>query len=202
MLISEPSLTKLGSKMLSIMREVSASIPKTGYNAYQQYAYTTEADVAAACAKAFIKHQVCMFCSVLERSCQSYKTRGNKEAFMISVKLQITFLDVESGEQFTEIFFGDGSDADDKGVYKAITSAQKYALMKTFLITTGNPNCPAEHLSKPIPDKSELLESLKLKAHRGTEALKQEWLSLSFKEQNTVRDQLETLKQIAMEADQ
>jgi hypothetical protein len=33
---------------------------------------------------------------------------------------------------------GEGQDAGDKGPYKAMTGAQKYALMKTFMIPTGD----------------------------------------------------------------
>ena len=51
-------------------------------------------------------------------------------SFLVTVKIQVTFVDADSGERFSSNFYGDGSDHDDKGVYKAITGALKYALMK------------------------------------------------------------------------
>src|SRR4029079_18402967 len=37
----------------------------------------------------------------------------------------------------TRYWPGYGDDAGDKGVYKALTGAEKYLLMKTFLVSTG-----------------------------------------------------------------
>lgn len=131
------SLKNLAMKMIKIMQDVEY-IQKTGFNSFHKYKYATDSDVAAAFSKAMRKHNVFMFSSILERSCDRYMTRGNKETFLITVKLEVTFVDADSGEQFTGTYFGDGSDSDDKGVYKAMTGAQKYALMKTFLVETGD----------------------------------------------------------------
>jgi hypothetical protein len=131
------SMKNLAIKMIRIMGDASY-IQKTGYNSFHRYKYATESDVASAFAKALKDHNVFMFSSILERSCETYKTRGNKDAFLITVKLQVTFVDGDSGESYTGTFYGDGSDSDDKGIYKAITGAQKYALMKTFLVETGD----------------------------------------------------------------
>jgi len=130
-------LKKLAQKMILIGEDVQY-IQKQGHNQFHKYNYVTESDVVNAFSKAMQKQQVFMFSSIIERDCQSYKTRGGKDAFLVTVKLEVTFVDTESGEQFSSIFFGDGSDSDDKAIYKAITGAQKYALMKTFLVATGD----------------------------------------------------------------
>lgn len=137
----EKSLKNLAAKMIAIMNDVGY-VQKTGYNSFYRYKYATESDIAAAYASAMKKHKVFMFTSILSRECTAFQTdkqiKTGDSTFLITVKLQITFVDAESGERFTGIFFGDGSDKGDKGVYKAITGAQKYALLKTFLCETGD----------------------------------------------------------------
>ena len=196
-------LKNLATKMIHIMSDVEY-IQKTGFNQFHEYKYATEADVAAAFAKAMQKHNVFMFSSILERHCQSYQTRGNKESFLITVKLQVTFVDAVSGEIFTGIFFGDGSDPDDKGIYKAITGAQKYALMKTFLAETGDDpeRDDVTPPPKPVIDKSQLITALEAKARQGTEVFRAEWRLLTQEQRDAVRDHTGVFQQLASQADQ
>src|SRR5699024_1473369 len=63
--------------------------------------------------------------------------RGNKE-YIATVKMKFTFIDGETGEEISIHSIGEGQDAGDKAVYKAITGATKYALMKVFMIPTGD----------------------------------------------------------------
>ncbi len=201
---TDAGLKNLATKMIHIMSDVEY-IQKTGFNQFHKYKYATEADVAAAFAKAMQQHNVFMFSSVVERHCQSYQTRGNKESFLITVKLQVTFVDADSGESFTGIFFGDGSDPDDKGIYKAITGAQKYALMKTFLAETGD-DPERDEASPPQQktniDKSKLITSLESKARQGTEVFRAEWRTLTAEQRDVVRDKTGVFQQLASQADQ
>ena len=130
-------LKNLAAKMILVMNEVGY-VQKDGRNDFQRYNYATESALAAKFSSALAKHGVFMFTSILERRCEPYQTRGGKGAFLTTVKLEVTFVDSESGESFVAHGYGDGSDSDDKGVYKAITGAQKYVLMKTFLVATGD----------------------------------------------------------------
>ncbi len=202
-MVTDLSLKNLANKMIQIMSDVEY-IQKTGFNQFHKYKYATEADVAAAFAKAMQQHHVFMFSSILERDCKSYQTRGNKESFLVTVKLQVTFVDADSGESYTGIFFGDGSDPDDKGVYKAITGAQKYALMKTFLVETGDDpeRDDAAPPPKPAIDKSQLITTLEAKARQGTEAFRAEWRMLSQEQRDAVRDHTGVFQQLASQADQ
>ena len=52
--------------------------------------------------------------------------------------VEFTFIDAETGETESFTVVGEGQDSGDKAVYKALTGATKYALMKTFLIPTGD----------------------------------------------------------------
>ena len=152
-------MKNLAAKMIKIMEDVSY-IQKKGFNAFQKYKYATESDVSTAFAESFKKNNVCMLTSVVERNCDTYKTAQGKDSFIVSVKMEVTFIDADSGESFTGTFFGDGTDSGDKGVYKAITGAQKYALMKTFMVSTGDdPECDHKEANYK-PEKDEKLMSV------------------------------------------
>jgi len=153
------SIKKLAEKMLTIMKAVRY-IPKKGKNSFHNYKYAKEEDVVLAFSNALIEHKVYMFSSIVDRTQTTFQTKKGEHQFLISVKLEITFVDIESGESFTATFYGDGADGSDKGIYKALTGAQKYALMKTFLVATGDdPECDKErsYSSENISNTSSLV---------------------------------------------
>ncbi len=212
-------LKKLAQKMILIAHDVQY-IKKQGRNQFHKYNYVTESDVVSALSCAMQKHKVFMFSSIIERACQNYKTRGGKDAFLVTVKLEITFVDIESGEQFSSVFFGDGSDSDDKAIYKAITGAQKYALMKTFLVATGDDpeqdrtpetmkeqqttssntsNQSSPEISKA--DREELFEFMRGKARQGTDVFRRAWGALSMAQRTVVRERTGVYENLAKQAD-
>lgn len=132
-----PSLVNLSKKMLKIMAEVGY-VQKEGFNDFQKYRYAKESDIAAKVRESLIKHNVFAFSSVSKIGALEYTTKKGDTQFLVSVIVSVTFVDADSGESYTAQFPGDGADTGDKGIYKAITGAEKYALMKTFLIETGD----------------------------------------------------------------
>lgn len=54
------------------------------------------------------------------------------------VKVEFTLTDVETGYSETSVFYGEGFDKGDKGLYKAYTGALKYYLANTFMVATGD----------------------------------------------------------------
>jgi hypothetical protein len=127
----------LVSKLAEVMKQVKY-IQKTGYNSFHKYKYATESDVTEAVREQLAKLNVIMIPSV--KSCVNRPhttSRGNVE-YIVTVEIEFTFYDGDSGDKIVLTSFGEGQDAGDKGVYKAITGAQKYALMKAFMIPTGD----------------------------------------------------------------
>jgi hypothetical protein len=61
-----------------------------------------------------------------------------RSGYISSVKMLWTVDDVETGEQRTWLFPGDGYDATDKGLYKAMTGCRKYAIINIFNLPIGN----------------------------------------------------------------
>jgi hypothetical protein len=132
-----PGLKNLSKKMLQIMSEVGY-VQKEGLNTFQSYKYAKESDVAAKVRESLIKHGVFLYTSVTKTGVSEYLNAKGATQFMVSVLVTGTFVDADSGESYTVTYPGDGADTGDKGIYKAITGANKYLLMKTFLIETGD----------------------------------------------------------------
>lgn len=119
----------LVQKLVNIMGKVDR-IPKRGRNDYHKYDYVTEADIAEHVRKFMVEEGVLMFMDVLEAT----QVRDD----IVRLRVRYTFVDADSSDQLTFIMYSDGQDKNDKGVYKAMTGGEKYALMKTLLIPTGD----------------------------------------------------------------
>jgi hypothetical protein len=132
-----------------VMRDVGY-VQKAGHNDFQNYKYATEADAIAALRPAMIKHGLCMIPSVESVEQDEW---GNTNVLM-----HYRILD-EEGNFLSFRAAGSGNDKNskgvgDKGIYKALTGASKYALLKTFMMETGDdPEVPnqQEKESKPEP---------------------------------------------------
>ena len=132
--MEEKTLVK---KLAKVMQEVKY-IQKTGYNTFHKYKYATEADVNEKVREELAKQNIIMLPSVLGHEMRTHTNRNGATEYITCVDMQFTFIDGDSGESFTINMSGEGQDAGDKGIYKAIAGAQKYALMKAFMIPTGD----------------------------------------------------------------
>lgn len=79
-----------------------------------------------------------MIPNMKEHSVRTHITAKEKTEYIATVLIEFTFMDGDTGETLVFCMAGEGQDAGDKAYYKAITGAQKYALMKAFMIPTGN----------------------------------------------------------------
>jgi hypothetical protein len=126
-------------------------IEKTGYNEFHRYKYAQEADLVQALRGELAKRQIFIFPSVRkgERSQIEVETMkwddkakakvpNIRKTQLTEIEVDWTFVDGESGEERTITVYGVGEDNVDKGFYKAFTGSEKYMLMKSFLIPTGD----------------------------------------------------------------
>lgn len=120
----------------AVMQEVDY-VQKKGENDFHGYKYATEADVLDRLRPAMVKHGLILIPSVNQVS--AVDTNGNT-----SVTIQYTMAHI-SGAVWPHpiIAAGCGNDKNksgvgDKGLYKALTGANKYLLFKLFQIETGN----------------------------------------------------------------
>jgi len=134
---AESKGNNIGRKMLAIMGEVSY-IQKKGYNQSQKYTYATEADFAAEVRQQLIKHGVAFTPFLESVDTKEVTTKAGTVMQIVTVIMVFTFTDIESGESVSVRMGGQGSDTLDKGIFKAMTGAEKYALKQAFLVPTGD----------------------------------------------------------------
>ena len=138
---SRSGAANIAAKMLAVMNEIGY-VQKDGKNDFHGYKYASEANLISALRPVMIKYGLLLIPSV--KSVQ-HDEHGNTH-----VKMDFTILS-SSGDTLTFTGAGSGNDRNkngvgDKGIYKAITGCVKYALMKTFLLETGDdPEVASDH---------------------------------------------------------
>lgn len=118
----------LHRKLAEVMA-LTERVAKRGRNEFHKYDYATESDIVDAVRLGLAAHRVMLMPSVREVL---------REGTLTTVLMRFTFTDGETGEQESYDWAGTGDDKGDKGLYKAMTGALKYFLLKTFLLPTGD----------------------------------------------------------------
>ena len=125
----------LAAKLVQVLKGVQR-VPKNGRNTFQNYDYTTQADAIEHVRPLLAEAGLALLYDCLEVQ--------DLENARVRVKVQYTLIDSDSGESKATVCYGEARDADrqgqpqDKGLYKAITGANKYWLFQTFMISTGD----------------------------------------------------------------
>lgn len=145
MSIDTTDQSQLFAKLAAVTGQIR-HIPKNGTNAHFGYKFATDADVSAALSKELSERNVQVFVSAGMPSVVDYTKDNGKKTRITDLLATVTFACGDTGATFAVTMPGTGEDATDKGTYKAITGAVKYALLKTFLVATGDdPEHAAEH---------------------------------------------------------
>lgn len=139
-----PAPRGLHQKLLDVMAQISP-VAKLGFNEFDRYAYVMEDTIANALRPLLAQHGVLMIPSCEEMS---------QHELVTTVKMKYTLIDPQTGQREELFFYGQGSDRGDKGVYKAYTGAEKYALTGLFLIgSTDDPESEGSRAKKPTAEK-------------------------------------------------
>lgn len=135
-IVSPPVQTlNLIQKLAAVMAAVE-SVPKNGRNDFHRYDYATEADIGRAVRKTMASLGVMLIPSADRLEWREIETKGGGKERIATLHVNYTVTDGIEERHFTVV--GEGQDRGDKAVYKAMTGAGKYALMKLFLIPTGD----------------------------------------------------------------
>lgn len=132
---TEAAPKSLVTKLAEVMAEVER-VAKRGRNDFHKYDYVTEADIAAAVREHMAKRHLMMVPNVESMTWRDGKNREGSPIATLGVKF--TVYDGDTGETLSFNIFGEGQDSGDKATYKAMTGANKYALLKLFQIPTGD----------------------------------------------------------------
>lgn len=136
--------------LLTKLVEITAvveRIPKNGHNDKQNYDYALESDIKDVVRKEMSERDLVLISSELSRNKSELQGRNGVQQ-LVTLEVQFTIFDAETGESIQFTGFGDGQDFGDKAVYKAKTGALKYALTTLFLIPTGDD--PESEGKKPL----------------------------------------------------
>ena len=125
-------------------------VQKTGKNSFHGYNYASDADLLRVLQPAMAKAGLCMMAtniSSIDKELDKGKTQTD---VLVTYTLRHT-----SGESIEIHAMGRGIDKEDKGGYKAMTGALKYALRQTFLIPTGDdPEVHSQAHEEDAPKKA------------------------------------------------
>lgn len=107
------------------------------------YKAVSERDIIDAVKPIEVKHGIYSYpCDrqVIESQILESEYNGNKKTtFFSRIKVTYRFVNVDKPDEFIDmVTFAEGIDAQDKGSGKAMTYADKYALMKAYKISTGD----------------------------------------------------------------
>lgn len=129
-----PPPRNLIQKAAAVMEQVEY-VPKNGWNDFHKYHYATEADITS-CVRVALAEQGLMLIPTVEKV-EWTKIQGKSgEDRLATLTVKFTLTDGNDKIEFHII--GEGQDRGDKATYKAMTGALKYALLKLFLIPTGD----------------------------------------------------------------
>jgi len=137
---------KLFAKMVRVMELTDQRIPKRGRNDYHKYDYAEASDVADVIRSALVEAGLAFYMGL---------NSVNYEKGITSAIFNMTLGDAETGESITVPWPAQAQDTQDKGPNKAGTAAQKYFLLRTFVVATGDEPDPdgSPAGSKPNKDK-------------------------------------------------
>jgi hypothetical protein len=142
-------------KLSNISSELSAVAKnlEVGYG-QSKYKAVGEADVLKAIKPLEAKHKIYSYPysrQIIESgTIESVNAKGEiKKNLFERIEVVYRFVNIENPEEFIDITsYGDGIDSQDKSVGKAMTYADKYALLKAYKIVTGDD--PDQEASEPL----------------------------------------------------
>lgn len=161
-------LSAITIELLSVAKNLEVGVGKSSYKA------VGEADVLRAVKPLEAKYKVYSYpfsrriieSGTLENEAIDYNTKEKitKKNLFERIETIYRFVNTEQPDEYVDIVsYGDGIDPQDKSVGKAMTYADKYALLKAYKIITGDD--PDQDLSKDLKDvktkKPPVLETTK-----------------------------------------
>jgi len=148
---------ELTAKLSKIMGEME-SIPKDGFNSFQNYSYVTADSLNREVRGRLAEVGLFIHFSMVEMTVTEIAPTGKGvPQYRTDVKTRHDIEDSETGATHTDYSYGSGIDSGDKGVNKAATAANKNFLSKNFMIATGDdPEVENEvdKESNPVPVKA------------------------------------------------
>ncbi len=131
-------MLEITNELGTVAKNLNVSISKTA-----SYKAVSEVDILNAVKPLEHKHGVYSYpyeTNIINQEIVTTETQyGKKDNYFIRLERIYRFVNVEDPNDFIEVkSYGDGIDTGDKATGKAMTYADKYALMKAYKISTGD----------------------------------------------------------------
>lgn len=133
----------LPMKMVKIMGAVG-NVAKGGTNSQQGYKFIQSDDVVDAIRIEMVKNNVAVFAKAIGYEMTEGTTKNGGVNYHAVVQFEFMLVDADSGETMACTWYGESIDTSDKSFSKAGTSAMKYWLLKTFMISAGEPDADTD----------------------------------------------------------
>lgn len=139
-------MAKIHEAIEHIQKEVG-NIPKNGelrVGGQLRYTFVKNDDILAKINELLVKERVIVKPEISDVREASRDIGAGKVLPTVYLTLEQTYIAVEDGSEFKVRVAGEGGGADDKGLRKAVTQAQKIANLLTFSIVTGEEDPDAQ----------------------------------------------------------
>lgn len=153
-------LSAISTELMTVAKNLEVGVGQNKYNA------VGEADVLRAVKPLENKYKVYSYpysrsiieSGVIENEAIDFKTKEKvvKKNLFERIEVVYRFINIEKPDEYVDITsYGDGIDSQDKSVGKAMTYADKYALLKAYKIITGEDpdQNPSENLNNASTNK-------------------------------------------------
>lgn len=146
-------LLNISTELQTVAKNLEVTMGANG-----KYKAVGEADVLRAVKPLELKHRVYSYPfsrEIIESgTLESVDYKGNvKKQLFERIRVVYRFVNIDKPEEFIDITsYGDGIDSGDKSVGKAMTYADKYALLKAYKMVTGDD--PDQDASNDLKDAS------------------------------------------------
>lgn len=118
----------VAKKVVAIMGELE-TLRMKGRNEFHKYNYARDEDIADALRPLMHRHGLACMPTV-----EDFRRDGD----IVTLLINFRFIDADTGDMIECRVYGEGQDKGDKGTYKAMTGATKYALLKTFHLSASD----------------------------------------------------------------
>lgn len=132
-----PNNATLFGKMAQVMKLVSR-VPKNGFNTFHKYKYAMADDVADCIRDAMGESNLALFVEMGEPNQETIEGDNNKMMIRTTIRFIFTFACGDTGATMSKTWVGQVDDNSDKAISKCATAAEKYFLMKTFIVSAGD----------------------------------------------------------------
>lgn len=129
---------KLHAAIAAAYNEIGA-VEKLGLNRDQNYKYIAYDDVAVVARKALGKQGLALYCAICENGVTQTPSTSGK-SLITRLTLRFTLCEATTGAMLVSNWESEAADSGlaDKGINKALTAAQKYYLMRLFMIAADD----------------------------------------------------------------